>query len=88
MVLNSNELIHKFLIIDNEDEVSRVKSHSPMRRIVRTGSVSRTVDMFEQEQVSSSGRQQLSPGSRIVLPAANARPQNERIRKAFAFWNK
>ncbi|XP_014296942.2 titin isoform X1 [Microplitis demolitor] len=74
--------------LDNEDEVSRVKSHSPMRRIVRTGSVSRTVDMFEQEQVSSSGRQQLSPGSRIVLPAANARPQNERIRKAFAFWNK
>ncbi|XP_057334928.1 titin-like isoform X2 [Microplitis mediator] len=74
--------------LDNEDEVSRVKSHSPMRKIVRTGSVSRTVDMFEQEQVSSSGRQQLSPGSRIVLPAANARPQNERIRKAFAFWNK
>ncbi|KAG8038190.1 hypothetical protein G9C98_006515 [Cotesia typhae] len=59
-----------------------------LHRVVRTGSVSRTAKMFEQEQVSSSARQQLSPGSRIVLPAANARPQNERIRKAFAFWNK
>ncbi|XP_044588361.1 titin homolog isoform X4 [Cotesia glomerata] len=74
--------------LDNEEEISRVRGHSPLHRVVRTGSVSRTAKMFEQEQVSSSVRQQLSPGSRIVLPAANARPHNERVRKAFAFWNK
>ncbi|KAK0177708.1 hypothetical protein PV328_001733 [Microctonus aethiopoides] len=74
--------------LDAEGEIARIKKSSPLHRVVRTGSVSRTAKMFEQEELSSPIKHPTSPGSRIVIPTSDARPQNERIRKAFAFWNK
>ncbi|KAK0181087.1 hypothetical protein PV327_003402 [Microctonus hyperodae] len=74
--------------LDAEGETTRIKKSSPLHRVVRTGSVSRTAKMFEQEELSSPIKHPTSPGSRIVIPTSDARPQNERIRKAFAFWNK
>ncbi|XP_011315208.1 uncharacterized protein [Fopius arisanus] len=75
------------VLIDKADEGAnpRVTTTIPPLRHVRTGNVSRTAKLFETEDVSSTLH---PPSSRLNLPPADARLQNERIRKAFEFWNK
>lgn len=79
-----------FYFTDEKDEKSespRITSTMSNLRNVRTGNVSRKAKLFEPNDVSSS-HQPSSPKSRLNLPPAGARLPNERIRKAFEFWNK
>ncbi|XP_043286606.1 titin homolog isoform X2 [Venturia canescens] len=80
------------LLVDEEDENARLKTHGRSRPFVRTGSVSRTARMFEKvddtNNSSSAKQQHQNPTNRSQPIVPETRPQNERIRKAFAFWNK
>ncbi|XP_063987212.1 uncharacterized protein LOC135167689 isoform X2 [Diachasmimorpha longicaudata] len=75
------------LQLDKEVEIPRIMTATTVGSLphVRTGNVSRTAKLFETEDVSLVLQHS---SSRVNLPSIGARPPNDRIRKAFEFWNK
>lgn len=66
--------------------IGRVRS-----KFVPTGNVSRTAKLFEKEAVASkppSNVTQVSQRAHPTVTMTTGKPNNERIQKAFAFWNK
>lgn len=53
---------------------------------VNTGSVSRTARMFEKEELPNA--KEIPTSLPRVTPSVPGKPHNDRIQKAFAFWNK
>ncbi|KAG7188122.1 hypothetical protein KM043_015967 [Ampulex compressa] len=77
-------------VVESEDPrvISRIRN-----KFVPTGNVSRTAKLFEKEKAStwsqintvqSTAVQRTYPAAAVVA----TKPHNERIQKAFAFWNK
>ncbi|OAD58520.1 Myosin light chain kinase, smooth muscle [Eufriesea mexicana] len=66
--------------------IGRIRS-----KFVPTGNVSRTAKLFEKEAAASKSPTNVSQVSQRAFPAVPmtaGKPHNERIQKAFAFWNK
>ncbi|XP_043525679.1 titin homolog isoform X2 [Frieseomelitta varia] len=66
--------------------IGRIRS-----KFVPTGNVSRTAKLFEKEAATSKSPTNVPQISQRTYPAvttAAGKPHNERIQKAFAFWNK
>lgn len=80
---------YNFAVVD-ENTGTRILSRHNHDKFLLSGNVSRTARMFEREsERSNSNNSQISMAPR-VYPAAiiTEKPHNERIQKAFAFWNK
>lgn len=78
---------YNFTVAD-ESTNARILSGRNHDRFLSTGKVSRTAKIFERENETSK-----SDNSQVLhraYPAAlvTGKPHNERIQKAFAFWNK
>ncbi|XP_011705986.1 PREDICTED: titin-like [Wasmannia auropunctata] len=74
----------------DENTDTRILSRHNCDKFLPTGNVSRTAKLFEREsERSNSDNSQISMAQR-AYPAAIiiGKPHNERIQKAFAFWNK
>ncbi|XP_071646927.1 uncharacterized protein [Temnothorax longispinosus] len=74
----------------NENTNTRILSRHNRDKFLPTGNVSRTAKIFEKEsERSNSNNSQVSMVQR-AYPAGiiTGKPHNERIQKAFAFWNK
>lgn len=66
--------------------IGRIRS-----KFVPTGNVSRTAKLFEKEAAASKPAPNISQVSQraySTVPVAATKPHNERVQKAFAFWNK
>lgn len=66
--------------------IGRIRS-----KFVPTGNVSRTAKLFEKEAAASKSPAnvpQVSQRAFPTVPMTAGKPHNERIQKAFAFWNK
>lgn len=75
----------------NEIEDPRLLIGRVRSKFVPTGNVSRTAKLFEKEASASKSPTNVPQVSQRAYPAvtvAAGKPQNERIQKAFAFWNK
>lgn len=57
-------------------------------RFLPTGKVSRTAKIFERESGPSKSDNSQVPQRAYPAALVTAKPHNERIQKAFAFWNK
>lgn len=57
-------------------------------RFLPTGSVSRTAKIFERESETSKTDNSQVPQRVYPTALVTGKPHNERIQKAFAFWNK
>lgn len=80
---------YNFAVID-ENTDTRILSRHNRDKFLPTGNVSRTARIFERENERlNSNDSQVSMAQR-TYPAAiiTGKPHNERIQKAFAFWNK
>lgn len=80
---------YNFAVID-ENADTRILSRYNRDTFFSSGNVSRTTRIFERESGrSNSNNSQVSMAQR-AYPAAiiTEKPHNERVQKAFAFWNK
>lgn len=79
-----------FLVPDEIEDprllIGRIRS-----KFVPTGNVSRTAKLFEKEAAESKSPTNVPHVSQRTNPVVTmtpGKPHNERIQKAFAFWNK
>lgn len=80
---------YNFAVID-ENTGTRMLSRHDHDKFLLSGNVSRTARMFEREsERSNSNNSKISMTQRVYSAAIiTGKPHNERIQKAFAFWNK
>ncbi|XP_067210466.1 uncharacterized protein [Linepithema humile] len=76
--------------VANESSDSRILSGRSHNKFPSTGNVSRTARMFERESETSKSDNSQIPAAQRAYSAAivTEKSHNERIQKAFAFWNK
>ncbi|XP_026825970.1 uncharacterized protein LOC105284959 isoform X2 [Ooceraea biroi] len=74
----------------NENTDARILSGRYRDKFLPTGNVSRTARIFERESGTSKSESSQIPAAQRAYPAAIVvgKAHNERIQKAFAFWNK
>ncbi|XP_033210455.1 titin homolog isoform X2 [Belonocnema kinseyi] len=90
-----NTVCDSNLLLEAVDgEGTRIIQSSQGRHYLHTGNVSRTAKMFETKQAETSAgnapEEKPAPLRRLSsgLPVTRTKTQNDRIQKAFAFWNK
>lgn len=83
-------LLNYYFAVIDENTDTRILSRHNHDKFLLTGNVSRTARIFEKEsERSNSNNSQVSTVQR-AYPATmiTEKSHNERIQKAFAFWNK
>ena len=87
----TNLYVFFFFLVSSEIEDPRLLIGRIRSKFVPTGNVSRTAKLFEKEAATSQSSTNVPQMSQRAYPAvtmAAGKPHNERIQKAFAFWNK
>lgn len=78
------------MAVIDENTDTRILSKRNRDKFPPTGNVSRTARIFERESERSNSDNSQFLMTQRAYPAAiiTGKPHNERIQKAFAFWNK
>ncbi|EFN64027.1 Myosin light chain kinase, smooth muscle [Camponotus floridanus] len=74
--------------VADESSNARILSGRNHDRFLPTGKVSRTAKIFERESGTSKSDNSQVPQRAYPAALVTGKPHNERIQKAFAFWNK
>lgn len=76
------------MAVADESSNARILSGRNHDRFLPTGKVSRTAKIFERESGTSKSDNSQVPQRAYPAALVTGKPHNERIQKAFAFWNK
>lgn len=76
------------MAVADENTNARILSGRNRDRFLPTGNVSRTAKIFEKESGTSKSDNSQIPQRTYPAALVAGKPHNERIQKAFAFWNK